>query len=39
LILLKDKSKCHDPSQIDDIICAKIPYKNEDPEAYAAVEN
>ena len=39
MILLKDKSKYHDPSQIDDIICAKIPYKNEDPEAYAAVEN
>ena len=39
LILLKDKSKCHDPSQIDDIICSKIPDKDEDPEAYVAVEN
>jgi len=39
LIFLKDKSKCHDPSQIDDIICAEIPDKDEDPEAYAAVEN
>ena len=39
LIFLKDKSKCHDPSQIDDIICAEIPNKDEDPEAYEAVKN
>ena len=36
LIFLKDKSKCHDPSQIDDIICAEIPDKDED--TYVAME-
>ncbi|XP_062206116.1 uncharacterized protein LOC133907991 [Phragmites australis] len=39
LVFLKDKSKFHDPTHIDDIICAEIPNKNEDPKAYAAVEN
>ncbi|KAJ1257558.1 hypothetical protein BS78_10G005300 [Paspalum vaginatum] len=39
LIFLKDKSKCHDPTNIDEIISAEIPDKDNDPEAYAAVEN
>ncbi|XP_062186018.1 uncharacterized protein LOC133889557 [Phragmites australis] len=39
LVFLKDKSKFYDPTHIDDIICAEIPDKNEDPKAYAAVEN
>ncbi|XP_062189934.1 uncharacterized protein LOC133892964 [Phragmites australis] len=39
LIFLKDRNKCHDPTQIDDIISAEIPDKEEDPEAYATVEN
>ncbi|XP_062227418.1 uncharacterized protein LOC133925540 [Phragmites australis] len=39
LVFLKDKRKFYDPTHIDDIICAEIPDKNEDPKAYAAVEN
>jgi hypothetical protein len=39
LIFLKDRSNCHDPSQIDNIISAEIPEKETDTKAYAAVEN
>ncbi|KAM3367371.1 hypothetical protein ACQJBY_016147 [Aegilops geniculata] len=39
LIFLKDKDKYPEPSQIDKIISAEIPNKDEDPEAFGAVEN
>jgi hypothetical protein len=39
LIFLKDKDKYPEPSQIDRIISAEIPDKDEDTEAFAAVEN
>jgi hypothetical protein len=39
LIFLKDKTLCMNPSLIDKFICAEIPDEEEDPMAYAAVEN
>jgi len=39
LIFLKDRKKCNDPREIDNIISAEIPDKEQDPEAYAAVQN
>ena len=36
---MKEKYKCKEPAQIDQILSAEIPDKNKDPEAYAAVEN
>jgi hypothetical protein len=39
LIFLKDRSECHDPSQIDYFISVEISNKEEDPIAYATIAN